>query len=227
MKILIVEDNKELVELISRKLKTHGFCVDIANYISDAYEAKKNFDYDCIVLDLGLPDGEGLNLIKDWRKANDFVPILVLSANDGLDDRINVLNEGADDYCVKPLDLNELIARIRALGRRPEVQKERELSFGNIRLDTASNIATINQTPCEFRKKELSLLKNFLSNPNKVLSKDSLEQKLYSFDDEISSNSLEVHICRLRKKLILFESSAHIHTVRGLGYLLCEQYDAD
>ncbi|MEK9645087.1 MAG: response regulator transcription factor [Alphaproteobacteria bacterium] len=222
MRLLLVEDEKRLSELVSRGLGRAGFTVDAVGTVEDASAALATSEYDALVLDLGLPDGDGMDVLRELRAGRDGTPVLVLTARDGLDDRVDGLNSGADDYLLKPFAMPELVARLKALLRRPSGALGTFLDVGNISFDTVHREVGIAGKPVSLSRRELALLENLMRRAGHVVAKDYLEDRIYGFEDEVSSNSLEVLIHRLRKKLTEQDSSAGIHTIRGIGYLLSE-----
>ncbi len=222
MRILIVEDEDRLLELVSRSLERAGFTVDAVGTADEARAALATAAYDAMVLDLGLPDEDGMSMLKSLRAKKNMTPTLILTARDGVDDRVEGLNAGADDYLLKPFAIPELIARIKALLRRPSGALGIVLEAGNVRFDTINRSVTIGAKPLTLTPRELTLLENLIRRAGQVVPKDHLEERIYGFDDEISSNSLEVLLHRLRKKLDSNDFSGQIHTVRGVGYMLAE-----
>lgn len=222
MKLLIVEDNVELNNILQQAFKKEGFAVDYVLTGEDAMTAIKTASYDCIILDLGLPDSDGLEVLHYTRQNKNHVPILILTARDGLDERVKGLDLGADDYCLKPFEFKELMARVRALLRRPGGALGTQLTLGNIEFDTIQREARIDGSLIRLAKRELDVLEELMRRSNRVVSKAALEESLYGFDDEIGSNSVEVHISRLRKKLTTTPATVTVHTIRGVGYILSE-----
>lgn len=222
MRILIVEDEDRLRELVCRSLERVGFVADPVGTVDEARAAIATASYDAIILDLGLPDEDGLALLRDLRGRRNMTPTMILTARDGVDDRVEGLNAGADDYLLKPFAMPELIARIKALLRRPSGALGVVLELGNIRFDTINRAITVDTRPLALTPRELALLENLIRRAGQVVPKDHLEERIYGFDDEISSNSLEVLLHRLRKKLDGSGFSGRIHTVRGVGYMLAE-----
>jgi DNA-binding response OmpR family regulator len=222
MRLLLVEDESQLRELVQRSLARAGFAVDAVGEIGDAQAALAASRYDAIILDLGLPDGDGLTLLRDLRSRRDATPVLVLTARDGVDDRVEGLNSGADDYLLKPFAMPELVARLKALLRRPSGALGLVLEAGNISFDTVGRSLTIGGKPVSLTPREMALLENLLRRAGRVVPKTYLEERIYGFDDEVTPNSLEVLLHRLRKKLEGGNFSGEIHTIRGVGYLLAE-----
>lgn len=226
MRVLLVEDNLRLSTLIRRGLEKEDFTVDGVGTIADAEAALGTAPYDVVILDLGLPDGDGLDLLRSMRAGGSHVPVLVLTARDGVDDRVKGLNAGADDYLLKPFAVEELTARLRALLRRPDGALGLSLSAGNITFDTTAREVRVGTKLLKISKKEMGVLEQLMRRAGRVVPKDMLESKLYGFDDEVSANSLEASISRLRKRLSLVDAAVSIHTLRGVGYLLSDSEEA-
>lgn len=226
MRILLVEDNLRLSTYVRRGLEKEDFTVDGVGTLADAEAALDTAPYDLMILDLGLPDGDGLDLLKTLRAADNHLPVLVLTARDGVDDRVKGLNAGADDYLLKPFAVEELIARLRALLRRPDGALGLSLKAGNVTFDTTAREVRVGPSLIKISRKEMGVLEQLMRRSGRVVPKDVLESKLYGFDEEVSPNSLEAHISRLRKRLIQVNASVSIHTLRGVGYLLSEIEDA-
>lgn len=226
MRVLLVEDNLRLSTLVRRGLENEDFTVDGVGTIDDAEAALDTAPYDVVILDLGLPDGDGLDLLRGMRAAGSHVPVLVLTARDGVDDRVKGLNAGADDYLLKPFAVEELTARLRALLRRPDGALGLSLCAGNITFDTSAREVRVGNQLIKISKKEMGVLEQLMRRTGRVVPKDTLESKLYGFDDEVSPNSLEANISRLRKRLAQVDASVTIHTLRGVGYLLSDSEEA-
>ena len=226
MRVLLVEDNLRLSTLVRRGLENDGFTVDGVGTISDADAAISTAPYDVVILDLGLPDGDGLDLLRDMRAGGSHIPVLVLTARDGVDDRVKGLNAGADDYLLKPFAVEELTARLRALLRRPDGALGLSLSVGNVVFDTSAREVRVGNQLIKISKKEMGVLEQLMRRAGRVVPKDTLESKLYGFDDEVSANSLEANVSRLRKRLASVNASVNIHTLRGVGYLLSDSDEA-
>jgi DNA-binding response OmpR family regulator len=216
MKILLVEDDRLLGDGIRAGLMQAGFAVDWAQDGRAAELALSGEAYDAVVLDLGLPRLSGMEVLARARAARNAVPVLILTARDTVPDRIAGLDAGADDYLVKPFDLGELQARLRALLRRAGNQAEPVLSHGELRLDPAARSVTREGRPVELSAREFAVLHALLLNAGRVLSKAQLEEKLYGWGEEIESNAVEVFVHHLRRKL----SPGLIRTVRGVGYMI-------
>lgn len=222
MRILLVEDNPRLAELVGQGLRGGGFAVDCFGTVGDAEAALDTIEYQVAIIDLGLPDGDGLELLKRARARGRTLPVLVLTARDGIDDRVRGLNSGADDYVLKPFAMEELVARIRALLRRPGASLGIELSCGRVVLDTVSRQVTVGGSALAVPRRETDMLEQLLRRAGRVVPKRALEEGLYGFDDDVSSNSVEVLLSRLRKRLSPVGSGVTIHTLRGVGYMLAE-----
>jgi len=217
MHILLAEDDTLLGDGLRAGLRQLGFQVDwVQDGEAAARELRVTPPYAAAVLDLGLPKQDGLAVLEEVRRAGVKVPVLVLTARDAVPDRIQGLDLGADDYVVKPVDLYELAARLRALVRRAHGQAQPRLQARNIELDVAARLVRKSGAPVSLSPREFDLLHALMLNPDKVLSREQLEQYLYSWGQEVESNAIEVHIHNLRRKL----GAALIQTVRGVGYML-------
>ncbi|MCK5546544.1 MAG: response regulator transcription factor, partial [Rhodospirillaceae bacterium] len=217
MRILFVEDNLRLATLVRKGMEKEGFTVDAFGTIAEAEEAIDMTSYDAVILDLGLPDGDGIDLLKFMREKKKAYPVLILTARDGIDDRVKGLNAGADDYLLKPFAMEELTARVRALLRRPDGGITVNLVAGNIIFDTSSREVSIEGAVIKISPREMSVLEQLMRRAGRVVAKDTLESKLYGFGDEVSANSVEANISRLRKRLAQTKASVSIHTLRGVG----------
>jgi DNA-binding response OmpR family regulator len=220
MRLLLVEDNVRLSGLVSRALVAEGFAVDAAATLGAAEELLELVTYDLIIVDLGLPDGDGLTLIKAVRANSDSTPILVITARGGLDDRITGLDLGADDYLVKPFATEELAARCRALLRRPGGVLGVILTAGNLSLDCNAREARVDNMRIDLPPRELSLLELLLRRAGQVVPRTNLENGLYSMGEEVSPNALEAAVSRLRRRLAAAGSDVALHTAHGIGYAL-------
>lgn len=220
MRLLLVEDNQRLQELVSRVLTADGFAVDVASSLAEAEAFLSTAEYHLVLLDLGLPDGDGLDLIKSLRARALALPILVMTARDGLDDRIAGLDTGADDYLVKPFATAELSARCRALLRRPGGVLGSVLSVGNLSLDCNGRQAKIDGRILSLPPRELSLLELLMRKSGQVVPRVQLENGLYAMGEEVSPNALEAAVSRLRRRLTSAGADVVLHTAHGLGYAL-------
>lgn len=216
MRVLLVEDDQQLGEAVKTGLGQFGFIVDWLTDGQSALQAVKIETFDIVVLDLGLPKMEGLVVLQNMRANGISIPVLILTARDSIDDRVKGLDVGADDYLTKPFDLYELSARLRALHRRTQNRAEPLIYYGNIVLDPASHSVTVAGESIAIPRREFALLQKLLENIGHVLSREILTQCLYGWGDEVDSNTLEVHIHNLRKKL----GTNFIRTIRGVGYMV-------
>lgn len=218
-KILIIEDDFMIAESTITLLKYHGFDVEWFNNGLDGLSALNKQSFDIVLLDLGLPMMDGMQVLKQIRQKTQM-PILIISARDQLENRVEGLNQGADDYLVKPYEFEELLARIHALLRRVGLEAqsltEKILSNNELILDVEQHIAKYKGQTIELSNREWAILTPLMTHPNKIFSKSNLEDKLYDFDSEVSSNTIEVYIHHLRTKL----GKDFIRTIRGLGYRL-------
>jgi DNA-binding response OmpR family regulator len=222
VRLLVIEDESRIAEILRKSLARAGFVVDVVASCADAQAALAGFPYDVAILDLGLPDGDGLNLLSAVRSAGNQSPILVLTARDAVEDRVSGLDAGADDYLVKPFAVTELVARIKALLRRPGGALGTTLKAGNVNFDTIGRDVRIADTSLLLPRRESAILELLMRRLGRVVPKVVLEEKLYGIDDELESNAIPVHVHHLRRKLMDAGADAEIHTVRGVGYLLTE-----
>ncbi|MBL0942780.1 MAG: response regulator [Hydrogenophaga sp.] len=218
MRILLAEDDPMLGPGLERGLGMAGFAVD---WVRDGVEAQTALEaggHEVLVLDIGLPRQDGLQLLRWLRADQHDIPVLVVSARDGVNDRVTGLNLGADDYLTKPFDLDELIARVHALARRRQGRPQPEMRLGALMLQPQRREVTLEGQPVQLSPREFDLLAALMERPGHVLSREQLEQRLYSWQDEVASNAIEVHLHHLRRKL----GAAWIRNVRGVGYKLVE-----
>ncbi|MBL4761122.1 MAG: response regulator transcription factor [Gammaproteobacteria bacterium] len=214
MRLLLVEDNRDLAEGLVVALRAEGFVVSHGALGADAIKQLDQFDPDIIVLDLGLPDMDGLDVLKFVRKAKPQLPTLVLTARSGLDDKVNALDNGADDYLAKPFEMKELLARLRVMGRRLNTAITSQVCIGGVVLDTVAHTLSVDGEEVRLPKKEYMTLKILMEEAGRVKTKSMLENNLYEWGETIGSNAIEVHISNLRKKL----PQNFIQTIRGIGY---------
>lgn len=219
MRVLLVEDHPPLAEAVYDALHRAGFAVDHAATAADAREMVVLADYALVLLDLGLPDGDGLGLLPDLRR-NGRVPVIVLTARDRLDDRLAGLDGGADDYVVKPVEMPELVARCRAVLRRPGDRSETILRTGPLMLNTVARSVSVNDTPLVLGRRELGVLEQLMRSAGRVASRQMLEEAIYGFDDEVGPNALEAAVSRLRRALDAAGCPVPIVNIRGVGWML-------
>ena len=222
MRLMLVEDHERFADFIRVSLGKEGFTVDAVHNAEDAEAAFSAVSYDAILLDLGLPDADGLDLLKDWRNRGYETPVLIITARDGVDDRVQGLNLGGDDYLVKPFAMEELVARVRALLRRPGGALGTVMTAGNVTFDATAREVQIGGKTVPISRREMGVLEHLMRRVGHVVPKDVIEDKMYGFDEEVSSNSVEVHVSRLRKRLSEAGAEVTIHTLRGVGYLLSD-----
>jgi two-component system, OmpR family, response regulator len=223
MRILLVEDHKRLARTIVDGLGEFGFGVDAFGAADDGLAAKKHVAYDAIVLDLGLPDRDGMELLSEIRLADGVTPVLILTARDAIDERVKGLDRGADDYLLKPFAMKELAARLRALLRRPGRVLGTILQLGNLSLDTSARHVRVNGEAIVISRRELAALELMMRRAGEVVTKMSLEGVLYGLTQDVNSNAAEAVVSRLRKRLERAGADCAIHTLRGIGYLLKEK----
>lgn len=218
MRILLVEDDKMIAEAVSNGLKTARYAVDWVNNGNTAEQALNSQQYDLALLDLGLPGQDGLQVLKHLSQEKNNTPVLIVTARDDLDSRLAGLDGGADDYIIKPFDLSELLARIRAVLRRQSGQSTPLLSNGTITLNPTNYQVTLADqlTPIELSNKEFAILQALMTRPGIIHSRADLEDKIYAWGDEVESNAIDFLIHALRKKI----GKEHIKNVRGVGWLV-------
>lgn len=216
MRFLLVEDNHSLAAAVADRLSLDGHVVDHAGTVEAAEHFAATVDYDLILLDIMLPDGDGRAFLEHIRARQVETPVVMLTARSEVSDRVSVLDLGADDYLTKPFDFSELEARVRAVLRRRGGGARNEKRFGSLTFDPYAGTLQVGDTKVTLRNKELRLLEIFVNAPDRVFSKPNLVDRLFSFDDDVSENAIEVYVGRLRKHLQ--QSDVRIETVRGLGY---------
>ncbi|AON56744.1 response regulator [Herbaspirillum seropedicae] len=216
MRVLLVEDDPMVGEAVRKGLRQDGFAIDWVQDGKSADVALRTEDYAMLLLDLGLPQKDGLAVLRTLRERGNAIPVLITTARDAVADRVAGLDAGADDYLIKPFDLEELSARMRALSRRQAGRAESLVQVREVVLNPATHEVTVSGKPVNLSAREFTLLQAFMDRPGVVLSRAQLEEKLYGWDDSIESNAVEVHIHALRKKV----GSDFIKNVRGVGYLV-------
>ena len=216
MKILVVEDDTLLRQGLQQALSQEQYSCDVAVNCAEADSLIKVSEYGLIILDLGLPDGDGMSLLKRWRQRGMVQAVLILTARDALDERVAGLDRGADDYMVKPFALAELLARVRALLRRDQKLASNQIISGDLMLDLQQKTVTLAGAPVVLTRREFALLRRLVMQAGKLVSRERLQEDIYDWQDDIGSNALEVHIHHLRRKL----GTTRIRTVRGEGYCL-------
>lgn len=218
MRLLLVEDDPMIGKSIREGLRREGYGID---WVRDGWAAERSMsetDYDALILDLGLPRINGLQVLKNARKTGSKIPVLIITARDDVEDRVNGLDAGADDYLVKPFSLPEFGARIRALLRRSAGNADPIFRHGGVELNQITHSVIFNGKNVQLSQREFALLENLIRRPGMVISKTSLEQSIYGWGEEVESNAVEVHISNIRKKL----SPMLIKTIRGIGYKIPE-----
>ncbi len=221
MRILLVEDDEPLGDGLRAGLTQYGYTVDWLKDGLSADQALKTETFDIVVLDLGLPKLTGITVLQNLRGRGQTMPVLILTARESVDDRVRGLDSGADDYLTKPVDLDELCARLRALQRRFSSRAEPLLLHEDIRLDPAAHTVSFKGESVSVSRREFALLQKLLENAGRVLSREHLTQSLYGWGEDVDSNALEVHIHNLRKKF----GQPFIHTIRGIGYMIDKSKD--
>ena len=216
MRVLIVEDDAGIATGLAATLRASGYAVDVTATLALASAAVRVEPFDLVLLDLSLPDGDGLDWLRQVRRSGSVMPVLIMTARDALPDRVVGLDEGADDYVVKPFEPEELLARMRVALRRSEGRASPVLRHGDLVVDPAAHTVLRNGEPVPLRAKEFALLLALLRGSGQVLSRQRLEQALYGFDEVLDSNALEVHMHHLRRKL----GDGLVKTVRGVGYFV-------
>jgi DNA-binding response OmpR family regulator len=222
LRILLIEDHHRLATSIVGGLAGYGFRIDTFATAGEGLAALKSVSYDAAIVDLGLPDRDGLELIGDIRTASKWTPVIVLTARDGIDDRVAGLDRGADDYMLKPFAMKELAARLRALLRRPGGPLGTTIDIGNLSLDTAARQLRVAGRTVIITPRELDALELLMRRADQVVPKRLFEDAVYGLSDDISPNTIEALVSRLRRRLEAIQANVSIHTLRGIGYLLKE-----
>ena len=222
MRILLVEDDLPLAKALQKSLQSEGFVVNHVNQGKLALNALSTPDQDMIILDLGLPDIDGLDVLKQLRNQKSTLPVIILTARDSVESKVKGLDYGADDYLVKPFEIQELMARLRVIERRLGTASSSLICVGQVKLDTFAHKVVVgesnanNEIEIHFSKKEFMVLKALMENAGRILSREQIESKLYHWGEEVLSNAVEVHIHKLRKSL----PDKFIQNVRGVGYII-------
>ncbi len=214
MRILLVEDDLQLAQALQKSLRHEDFVVNHVSRGKEALTALMVPDQDLVILDLGLPDIDGLEVLKQLRDKNSTLPVIILTARDSIDNKVKGLDYGADDYLAKPFDMQELLARLRVIERRLGTATSAIIEINGVKLDTRSHLVLINDDSLSFSKKEFMVLKVLMENAGRIQSRQQIESRLYEWGEEVMSNAVEVHIHNLRKKL----PKQFIQNIRGVGY---------
>jgi DNA-binding response OmpR family regulator len=218
MKVLIIEDQQRLGLFLKQGMSEQSYTVSLVGSCREARDALCETSYDVIVLDLGLPDGDGLDLLREWRQSGFNEPVLILSARDAVEDRIKGLNLGADDYLPKPFSLEEVLARVRSLSRRHSTTKETVLEHRGIKLDLLSHTVHVNDKPVNLTSREFALLEIFMQNVGRILPRTLISEKIWEASYDIDTNLLDVYMSKLRIKFDTTPGQPLFKTVRGFGY---------
>jgi DNA-binding response OmpR family regulator len=220
MRILVVEDNRRLCDSLKMNLVHEGYTVEVAYDGQDGQDQAEMTSYDLIILDILLPHKDGLEVCRELRRRRVHTPVLMLTGRDSVDDRVQGLDCGADDYLVKPFAMRELLARLRALLRRPQPFTNGRSEIGGLVLDPVEHSVERDGVPIHLTPREFALLEYFMVHPNQVMTRDQIEQHIWSFDFDGDSNVIDVYIRRLRRKIDEPFHTPLLHTIRGLGYRL-------
>jgi DNA-binding response OmpR family regulator len=224
MRVLLVEDDAELRLLIAKSLSQRGFFLDSVGNVEDAKFALLTNGYRAAIFDRGLPDGDGMDLVRHIRRLEQSLPVLILTATCGAANRICGLDAGADDYLEKPFDMNELAARLRALARRSQNLDQDELTAGRIRFNVTTRMTYTPNGAVKLSRREAALLEQFMRRVGVTVLREQLEHAVYGFDDAVTPNALEAHISRLRIKLKAANACVEMHAMPGIGYLMSEMH---
>jgi DNA-binding response OmpR family regulator len=220
MKALIVEDQQRLGQFLERGLKECSYTAKWVTTCKDALDALAEESFDVVILDLGLPDGDGIDMLRRWRASGFNEPVLILSARDSVQDRIQGLDVGADDYLPKPFSFEELLARVRSLVRRQSSVKQVVLEHGGVRVDLLSRTVQVNGQPIDLTSREYALLEIFMQNPGRILTRTLISEKIWASNYDVDTNLLDVYMSRLRAKLETQAAKPLFKTIRGVGYQL-------
>jgi len=220
VRILLLEDEPEMATLITQSLSLQGFAIDCFDSLEDGLAAARDVEYGLVLLDRRLTDGDGLALLKSLRSAGQSLPVLILSALDSIAERVAGLDAGADDYLVKPIELEELHARVRAALRRRIAPAQPLIRCGRLDFDPVHREASIAGEPLDLRRRERAILAELMQRMGRVVQRDRLIEQVYAFEDDVQSNTLDAHISRLRARLACAAAEVNIHAVRGVGYMI-------
>ena len=216
MKILLVEDDIPLAQGLKQSLRNESYTINWVDKGNDAVNAVLTENFDSVILDLGLPDIDGLDVLRKIKEKNKHIPVLILTARDGVENKVKGLDLGAEDYLAKPFDIAELLARLRVIERRIGTNQDNTIVINNIKLDTKAQQILMDDESVNFSRREYMIVKSLMENAGRINSKASLENKLYEWGEEVCSNTIEVHVHNIRKKL----PKTFIKTVRGVGYIV-------
>lgn len=222
MRLLLIEDEPQMVEALRAAFARHDILVDAVATIADAELIVRDGAYDAALLDRQLPDGDGLRFVASLRKRGDTLPVIVLTAMGHVPDRVAGLDLGADDYICKPFDFDELLARLRAVLRRPETLAAPSIAIGRLTFDPTHREVRVNGVPLCLPRRELLVLESLVRRAGRMVPRANLMEAVFGFDDEIQSNALDSHISRLRRRLAEADAGLVINVIRGVGYLLRE-----
>lgn len=222
MRILVVEDEIKVLNFLKKGFKEHGICVDTASEGREGYFLAEGEDYDCIILDIMLPNLDGYEVISQLRKKGRNTPVIFLTAKDAVEDRVKGLESGADDYLVKPFAFSELLARVRALARRGKPQESSKLSISNLELDIKKRVVRRNKKLIDLTPKEFTLLQYLMERKGEVVTRTMISENIWGYYFDSMSNVIDVHMTNLRKKVDPPGQKSLIHTIRGVGYVLEE-----
>jgi DNA-binding response OmpR family regulator len=220
MKVLIVEDQQRLGQFLERGLKECAYTVNWVGTCKGALDALAEESFDLVILDLGLPDGDGIEMLRRWRGSGFNEPVLILSARDSVEDRIKGLDVGADDYLPKPFSFEELLARVRSMVRRQSSVKQVVLEHRGVRVDLLSHTVQVNGQAIDLTSREYALLEIFMQNPGRILTRTLISEKIWASNYDVDTNLLDVYMSRLRAKLETSAAKPLFKTVRGVGYQL-------
>lgn len=222
MRVLLVEDEPEMASALRDALKAHSILLDHAGSLDEAEAMAASSAFDVLILDRQLPDGDGLTLVPKLRTRKNAVPVLVLTARDDISDRVEGLDYGADDYLTKPFAIEELLARLRALMRRPADLQSDVVTAGRLSFDHVNRDARVGEAALDLTRRELLVLEALLRHFGRMVPRSTLMDAVFSMDDEVQPNALDLHVSRLRKKLAAADAGLAVNVVRGVGYLLRE-----